>query len=194
MKVRPKLVLIFFMFSNICLSSVVSYPLPNNMPAHTKFLWGKKGVLRLTGIAPENRIDELKLRTSMLQMHQKLALASWASFAYQSYLGNQMVNGNYENHSTHKKLSVPVWSLYMSSAALSYFAPPALKYSDKLDSMKLHRWLSFLHFSGMAIIPILGYKIHDATNYQKAVETHQNVALVTFFSMSLSALLTFLPY
>jgi len=194
MEVKTKLTLFFLLFFNICYSYQSRYPLPKNMPTHTKILWGENGFFRAIGIAPEKRIDELKLRTSMLQMHQKLALASWASFAYQSYLGNQMVNGNYKNHDTHKKLSVPVWSLYMGSAALSYFAPPALKYSDKFDSMKLHRWLSFLHFSGMAIIPILGYRIHSATDYQKAVEIHQNVALVTFFSMSLSAVLTFLPY
>ena len=194
MKDKKKLILSFLLFFNILIAAESSYPLPENMPLHTKILWGEKGFVRLTGLAPKNRIDELKLRTTMLQLHQKLALITWASFAYQSFIGNQLVNGNYENFDIHKKLSVPVWSMYMGSASLSYFAPPALKYSDKLDSMKLHRWLSFLHFSGMAIIPILGYRIHDATNYQKAVETHQNVALVTFFSMSLSALLTFLPY
>ena len=87
-----------------------------------------------------------------------------------------------------------VWSSYMTSAALSYFAPPGMKYSKKLSSMKIHRLLSWVHFAGMASIPFLGYNIHNSGDYDKAVTLHQNVAYVTLFSMSLSALLTFLPY
>ena len=191
---KIKLSLLFFLFFNVCFSSELSYPLPKNMPIHTKILWGEKGFFRVTGIAPESRIDELKLRTSMLQLHQKFALISWASFAYQSFIGNQLVNGNYENIDLHKKLSIPVWSMYMGSASLSYFSPPGLKYSKKLDSMKLHRLLSYFHFSGMAIIPFLGYNIAQSNNYEEAVKLHQRVALTTLFSMSLSAILTFLPY
>ena len=174
-----------------------SYPMPENMPVHTKIFWGENGIFRKLNIAPKSRSSELKLRVKMLQLHQKIALGTLGLFSYQSYLGNQMIKGDYSNHSRHSVLSKYVWSMYMSSAALSYFAPPAMKYNKKYDSMKVHRMLSWVHFSGMAIIPYLGYKIHqtdDLDGYNAAVKTHQIIALSTLGTMILSALLSFLPY
>ena len=168
--------------------------LPENMPLHTKLLWGESGLFRKIKLAPETRQKELQLRVKMLQLHQKIALGSLGAFFYQSYLGKQMVDGNYKYHDLHSSMSKVVWSSYMTRAALSYFAPPGMKYSKKLSSMKIHRLLSWVHFAGMASIPFLGYNIHNSSNYDKAVSLHQNVAYVTLFSMSLSALLTFLPY
>ena len=168
--------------------------LPENMPLHTKLLWGESGLFRKIKLAPETRQKELQLRVKMLQLHQKIALGSLGAFFYQSYLGKQMVDGNYKYYDLHSSMSKVVWSSYMTSAALSYFAPPGMKYSKKLSSMKIHRLLSWVHFAGMASIPFLGYNIHNSGDYNKAVTLHQNVAYVTLFSMSLSALLTFLPY
>ena len=168
--------------------------LPENMPLHTKLLWGESGLFRKIKLAPETRQKELQLRVKMLQLHQKIALGSLGAFFYQSYLGRQMVDGNYKYYDLHSSMSKVVWSSYMTSAALSYFAPPGMKYSKKLSSMKIHRLLSWVHFAGMASIPFLGYNIHNSSNYDKAVSLHQNVAYVTLFSMSLSALLSFLPY
>ena len=169
--------------------------LPENMPLHTKLLWGESGLFRKIKLAPETRQKELQLRVKMLQLHQKLAMGSLGAFFYQSYLGQQLVNGNYEEYyDLHSKMSKVVWSAYMTSAALSYFAPPGLKYSKKINSMKIHRLLSWVHFAGMASIPFLGYNISKSNDYDKAVRLHQNVAYMTLFTMSLSALLTFLPY
>ena len=170
------------------------HSLPENMPLHTKLLWGESGLFRKIKLAPETRQKELQLRVKMLQLHQKIALGSLGVFFYQSYLGKQMVDGNYKYHDLHSSMSKVVWSSYMTSAALSYFAPPGMKYSKKLSSMKIHRLLSWVHFAGMASIPFLGNNIHNSSDYDKAVALHQNVAYVTLFSMSLSALLTFLPY
>ena len=171
-----------------------SYPMPENMPVHTKIFWGENGLFRKLNIAPKSRSSELRLRVKMLQLHQKIALGTLGLFSYQSYLGNQMIKGDYSNHSRHSILSKYVWSMYMSSAALSYFAPPAMKYNKKYDSMKVHRMLSWVHFSGMAIIPYLGYKINQTDDYNAAVKTHQVIALSTLGTMILSALLSFLPY
>ena len=174
-----------------------SYPMPENMPVHTKIFWGENGLFRKLNIAPKSRSSELRLRVKMLQLHQKIALGTLGLFSYQSYLGNQMIKGDYSNHSRHSILSKYVWSMYMSSAAFSYFAPPAMKYNKSYDSMKIHRMLSWVHFSGMAIIPYLGYKIHqtdDLDGHNAAVKTHQVIALSTLGTMILSALLSFLPY
>ena len=170
--------------------------LPENMPLHTKVLWGENGVLRKLKLAPNTRQEELQLRVKMLQLHQKIALGSLGTFFYQSYLGKQLVDGNYQNLNTHSSLSKVVWSTYMLSASLSYFAPPGLKYTQKLSSMKIHRLLSWVHFAGMASIPILGYNIGNSSPNERnsAIELHQNVAYATLFTMSFSALLSFLPY
>ena len=166
----------------------------DDVPFHTKVLWGDKGIIRKLKLAPKTRSSELRLRVQMLQLHQKIALGTLGVFSYQSYLGNQMLNGNYENWDLHSRLSKVVWVSYMSSAALSYFAPPAMKYSKKIDSMRIHRFLSWIHFSGMAVIPYLGYNIANSDDYNQAVSLHQTVALTTLGSMFLSAILSFIPY
>ncbi len=169
--------------------------LPENMPFHTKLLWGENGFFRQIKLAPETRQKELLLRVKMLQLHQKLAMGSLGLFFYQAYIGKQMADGNYAKyHDLHASMSKVVWSSYMTSAALSYFAPPGMKYSNKISSMKIHRILSRFHFVGMASIPFLGYNIHHAADYNNALTLHQNVAAVTLVTMSISALLTFLPY
>ena len=57
--------------------------LPENMPLHTKVLWGENGVLRKLKLAPNTRQEELQLRVKMLQLHQKIALGSLGTFFYQ---------------------------------------------------------------------------------------------------------------
>jgi len=164
------------------------------MPLHTKLFWGEKGLIRKLNLAPKSRKDELKLRVKMLQAHQRLALASLGLVAYQSNLGNKLISGDYSQLEKHKNFSRISWSVYMTSATLSYLAPPSLKYEKKVSSMKLHRWLSYVHFSGMMAIPFLGINIASSSNYDKAVKLHQNAAYITMFSLALSGLLTILPY
>ena len=60
--------------------------------------------------------------------------------------------------------------------------------------MKIHRLLSYVHLTGMMAATILGVKIVKSSDYDKAVRLHQNVALVTLGSLTISALLTVLPY
>ena len=44
------------------------------MPLSKKILWGENGVIRKLNLAPSSRPEELKLRSKMLQLHQKLGL------------------------------------------------------------------------------------------------------------------------
>ena len=167
---------------------------PEYMPFHTKILWGENGLVKKMNLAPETRKKELELRVKMLQTHQKLALVSLGLLAYQYSLGLELADGDYSNLSNHRTFSKVTWSAYMASASLSYFAPPALVYEKGVSSMKIHRWLSYLHFTGMMSIPVLGKNISSSTNRLAAISTHQDVATVTLVSMVLSGLLTILPY
>ena len=168
--------------------------MPENMPLHTKVLWGNKGLFRKLEIGPKTRQDELQLRIKMLQLHQKIALGTLGLFYYQSYLGNQLLEDP-QYRERHATMSKVVWLSYMASAGLSYLAPPGMVYSKNINSMKIHRYLSWIHFSGMAILPVLGKNISNPQNdYSSALQLHQNVAYVTLFTMSLSALLSIFPY
>ena len=81
----------------------------------------------------------------------------------------------------HSKLSKIVWGSYMASASLSYLAPPALIYNQKISSMKIHKLCSYVHFLGMAAIPYLGYRISVSDDYNSAL-SYQNVAYTTLFT------------
>ena len=67
--------------------------LPENMPLVTRLLWGEQGLIRTLGLAPKDRIAELKLRTFMLQTHQKFALGTVALLSGQTYTGMLMAKG-----------------------------------------------------------------------------------------------------
>ena len=95
-----------------------------NMPLRTKLLWGDKGLFRQINLGPDNRKDELKLRVKMLQNHQKLALTSLGLVAYQSYLGNQMVEGDYSKQDAHKRFSKITWGTYMVSVSYTHLTLP----------------------------------------------------------------------
>ena len=192
--------------NKVCIIFIILFPLsvmakeqeekkelPPNMPVHTKLLWGENGLFRKINIAPKARQDELQLRVKMLQLHQKIALGTLGLFYYQTYLGTKLLD-NYQYRESHARMSKLVWSSYMLSAFLSYLAPPAMVYSKNINSMKIHRYLSWVHFSGMAMLPFLGKNISESSDYDGARALHQNVAFATLFSMSLSALLSILPY
>ena len=177
------------------------HTLPDNMPLQTKVLWGKNGLFRKTNLFQIDRPRELELRTEMLQLHQKLALGTLGLMLAQGYLGYQLQDAttNYmELSNRHAKLGKAAFGAYLTSAMLSYTAPPALRYNRKIDSIRIHRWLSIIHFTGMLALPYLGEKVsgpHDSTKSRdRALYIHRGIAVTTISTMALSALITFLPF
>ena len=137
----------------------------------------------------------------MLQLHQKLALGTLGLMFAQGYLGFQLQDAttNYmELSDRHAALGKAAFGSYLTSAMLSYTAPPALSYNQKIDSIRIHRWLSIIHFAGMIALPSLGKIVSNPGNYNltydEALTIHRGVALTTISSMALSALITFLPF
>ena len=170
------------------------YILPDNMPLQTKLLWSEHGLLRKTKLFNVNRPKELILRKKMLQLHQKLALGTLGLLFAQGYLGSQLENAgsNYskisDNHALLGKIAV---GSYFTSAMLSYTAPPAIRYNKKIDSIRIH-------FSGMIALPYLGKRVSNPgkynVRYDDALTIHRNTAILTISSMTLSAIITFLPF
>ena len=177
------------------------YILPDNMPLQTKLLWSENGLLRKTKLFNVDRPKELILRKRMLQLHQKLALGTLGLLFAQGYLGSKLENAgsNYselsDNHALLGKIAL---GSYFTSAMLSYTAPPAIRYNKKIDSIRIHRWLSIIHFSGMIALPYLGKRVSNPNKYNitydHALKIHRNTAILTISSITLSAILTFLPF
>ena len=76
-----QLSLLILTLSSIILGSSLQ-KLPENMPLHTKILWGETGIIRKINLAPETRQKDLLLRVKMLQLHQKLAMGSLLSLIH----------------------------------------------------------------------------------------------------------------
>ena len=171
--------------------------IPKNMPLIKKAFWGKDGMFRKFNIAPKSRYDELVLRRNMMQLHQKLALVNLGIMSYQYYIGKKMDNNPLEYKSEyevlHKNLGYTTYTLYMTSAGLSLFSPPALKYDKNLSSMKLHRYLSIIHFSVMFVQPWLGYQASNNPNeYDNYMDMHRKTGEIVFSSYLIAFLLTLL--
>ena len=169
----------------------LSDSIPNNMPLIKNIFWSDEGLLRRLDLAPKSRFKELELRRDMLQLHQKTALVNLGLMSYQYYLGHEM-DKDYENRSRlHKSLGYASFGLYMTSAGLSVFSPPALKYDKGVSSINIHRFLSVIHFSGMIMQPFLGYQISNSNCHSDYYyELHKDVGNVVFVSYLLSFLVT----
>ena len=139
-----------------------------------RFLWGENGLFRITGISPlnnEQREKELKLRRSMLKVHQIIGYLTLAGMVTQGFLGGKLYN-NWEKglYGTHKTVGNLTTLSYFTGAGLSLFSPPPLinkKYKG-LNSIKAHKYLASIHFSAMVMTGIFknrNKKIHKYSAY-----------------------------
>ena len=153
--------------------------LPERMVFTQSILWGEKGIFRKTGVSrlnKEQRTKELKIRKVMLKSHQIIGYLTLAGMIAQGILGGKLYN-NWERdlYNTHKTVGNIVTASYFTGAGLSLFAPPPLvnKKVEGFNSIKAHKILATIHFSGMV-----------ATNYfsKKNTDFHKYSAYTTFAS------------
>ena len=128
--------------------------LPQKMIFTQSLLWGKSGLFRKAGVSKlsfEQRKKELKVRNVMLKSHQILGYLTLGGMVAQGIMGGKLYNGEYELYETHKKLGRWVTASYFTGAGLSLFAPPPLVRNrvKGLNSIKAHKLLAYVHFSGM---------------------------------------------
>ena len=160
--------------------------LPQKMIFTQSLLWGKNGLFRKTGISKlsiEKREKELKVRNVMLKSHQIIGYLTLAGMVAQGIMGGRLYNGAYELYDAHKTLGQWVTASYFTGAGLSLFAPPPLvkKKMKGFNSIKAHKWLAYLHFSGMI-----------ATNaWSKEDRDWHKYAAYTTFASYASAILVF---
>ena len=128
--------------------------LPKKMIFTQSLLWGENGLFRKTFISKlslEQREKELKVRNVMLKAHQIIGYLTLAGMVAQGIMGGRLYNGDYDLYDTHKTLGKWVTASYFTGAGLSLFAPPPLvkKKVKGFNSIKMHKWLAYIHFSGM---------------------------------------------
>ena len=148
--------------------------LPNRMIFTQRALWGNNGLLRKAGIFPlnvEQREKELKLRRSMLKIHQVIGYLTLAGMVTQGFLGGKLYN-NWERglYNTHKTVGNLTSISYFTGAGVSLFAPPPLinKKTKGLSSIKAHKYLASVHFSAMLATNIFknrNQQIHKISAY-----------------------------
>ncbi len=168
------------------LDSTIEAPplLPERMLVTQKLLWGEKGLLRTTGIAPlslEQRQKELKLRRIMLTTHQILGYTTLAAMVAQGIIGGKLYNGDYDLYKLHKDMGMVVNISYFTTAGLSLFTPPPLinKKIKGFSSIKAHKTLATVHVSAMVVTNI--YKDRDR-------DIHKTAAYTAFGSYALAIL------
>jgi hypothetical protein len=159
--------------------------LPERMIITQRMLWGEKGLLRTTGIAPlglEQRKREMQTRRFFLKTHQALGFVTLGGMVAQGIVGARLYNGNYKLNEAHEALAAGLNVSYSLTAAMSLFTPPPLIQRDrKISSLKLHKWLSIVHMSGMLATNILAGQIEDKPSLKPI---HRAAAFTTFASFA----------
>ena len=147
--------------------------LPDRMVFTQSLLWGTNGLFRKINLSPlntEQREKELKLRRSMLKIHQIIGYLTLAGMLTQGVIGSQLYTGNYNLYQTHKLIGNLTSLSYFTGAGLSLFSPPPLtnKKHKGLSSIKAHKYLASIHFSAMLATNIYknkNRKIHKYSAY-----------------------------
>ncbi len=147
--------------------SVVRRLMPENISFVERGLWGEDGILRSTGIAapltPQSRRSELKLRRTMLVMHQIGGFLTLGSMLAALYYGQKSLldpnSGQRSDpyRSKHQFFVATTIALYSGTGALAVLSPPPLiRRDNETSTTTIHKALAWVHFTGMVITPILG--------------------------------------
>ncbi len=139
--------------------------LPNKMVFTQRILWGQKGLMRNFStfkLSPEERQRELRLRSTMLGIHQILGTITLGSMLAQAYVGTRLYSGHNNLKDLHEGLATVVDIGYFTTASLALFAPPkAIDEHKGYSSIKVHRALAIIHFSSMIATNVLAGLIED---------------------------------
>lgn len=162
--------------------------LPERMLITQRMLWGQQGLYRKVGIAPrtltpENRERELKVRRNMFRIHQTVGLVTAAGMLAQGIVGSRLYKpGNYTDQlkRTHEGIATGINIGYLTTALMSFTAPPPLVNRKKFDNIKLHKILSYVHLSGMIATNVLSKKIDGSDNPANIKKWHRAAAFTTF--------------
>lgn len=166
---------------------------PSKMLFTQRMLWAETGLLKNRydkQTLVEVRKNDLKIRRTMLQLHQVGGLITLGGMLAQGIIGSQLYKGDYGLRKTHEQVGLGVNIAYGFTAINGLFTPPSSFHRDKkITSIRLHKWLAIAHLSGMLATNILGPQIKN--NY--ALKPYHRAAAYTSF-VSLAAAMVVIKF
>jgi hypothetical protein len=160
--------------------------LPERMLLTQRLFWGEKGLYRKVGLAPQltaaNRERELRIRRNMFKVHQAVGFLTAAGMIAQGIIGSRLYKpATYSDklQSAHKATGLGVQIGYATTALMAFTSPPPLVNRKGISNIKVHRYLSYLHLTGMITTSILGPKIKQDFTLKPY---HRAAAYTTFAS------------
>jgi hypothetical protein len=165
--------------------------LPDKIIFTQRLLWGEKGLMRNFNayeLTPEKRQHELKVRRTMLVAHQIMGFATLGGMVAQGIVGAKLYNATGSDYQslkdTHEALATAVEIGYFTTASLSLFAPPKMLNERKgYSSIKLHKGLAIVHFTGMLTTMILAGQLESNPSLKPY---HRAAAFTTFGAFAAS--------
>ena len=148
-------------------------------------LWGTNGILKNRYSGNDlvaNRKTDLKIRRTMLQLHQIGGFVTIGGMLAQGIIGSQLYKGDYKVKDLHENVGMAVNLTYGFTALNGLFAPPsAFNRDNKITPLRLHKWLAVLHLSGMIATNILATQIENNVSLKPY---HHAAAYVSFASLA----------
>ena len=158
---------------------------PAKMLFTQRVLWGTNGLLKSRYSGNDlvaNKQKDLKIRRTMLQLHQIGGFVTLGGMLAQGVIGSQLYKGNYKVRELHENMGMAVNLSYGFTALNGLFAPPsAFSRDKKITSIRLHKWLAVLHLSGMIATNILATQIENNVSLKPY---HRAAAYVSFASLA----------
>ncbi len=165
--------------------------LPNKLSMLEKGLWGEKGLFRAIGLAPltpQARERELKLRRTMLSLHQLGGFTTLGLMAVSGYYGKKAFDGDNSAINKHRSLVRATIASYTLTALLALTSPPPLVRREKGEgSLSIHKTLAWIHSAGMIATAILGRQVRESKtidDYNRLKKIHMGVAITTFTALA----------
>ncbi len=164
--------------------------LPNHIIITQRILWGEHGLMRNFNafeLTPEKRQREMKIRRTMLVIHQSLGFATLAGMVAQGIVGAKLYAGDKSVKDLHEAIAAGVNFGYFTTAGLALLAPPKLIDERKgYSSIKVHKALAAIHLSAMITTNVLA---DIAENDPQIKSLHRAAAFTAFGTYGLAMLI-----
>jgi len=134
---------------------------PSKMLFTQRALWGTNGILKNRYSGNDlvaNRKTDLKIRRTMLQLHQIGGFVTIGGMLAQGIIGSQLYKGDYKVKDLHENVGMAVNLTYGFTALNGLFAPPSAFSRDKKNY--------FYTFAQMACsVAFIWYDCNQYTGY-----------------------------
>ena len=142
----------------------------------------------MTGLAPltpEKRQVEMKIRRTMLKLHQAGGFITLAGMIAQGFVEGTCTQIQQVTFGWHTSLATFVNISYATTALLTFTAPPPLVNRKGVSSVKIHKALAMVHLLGMIATNVLADQVEDNPNLKPY---HRAAAYTTFGAFAAAAI------